>query len=89
MRALQALLDEWDALAERQEGRAGRALALLEAAEGAGPETKEPLWHRFLDTTRRPRYLSSLPARADRHRWAEAAFAAAAATRSPRCSGSP
>ncbi len=38
--SVEALLDEWDALAERQEGRVGRALALLEAAEGARPETK-------------------------------------------------
>jgi hypothetical protein len=44
MRTLQGLLDEWDALAERPEGRAGRALALIEAAEGAGAETTEPLW---------------------------------------------
>jgi long-chain acyl-CoA synthetase len=81
MRALPALLDAWDEHAEREEGRPEAALALLSAAESADPRTPASLWHRFLDTTRRPRYLASLPARADRHRWAEAAFAAVRASR--------
>jgi len=37
MRALTALLDAWDGHAERAEGRAGAALALLSAAESADP----------------------------------------------------
>ena len=81
MRALAALLDAWDRCGEPATRRSEAALALLSAAENADPRTPAALWHRFLDTTRRPRYLTSLPARADRHRWAEAAFAAVRASR--------
>jgi long-subunit acyl-CoA synthetase (AMP-forming) len=83
MRALPALLDRWDETAALPDAgdRAEGALALLAAAGAAGPRTPASLWHRFLDTTRRPRFLQALPARADRHRWAEAAFAAVRASR--------
>ena len=77
MRALEAQLDRWD----QTEGGPAAALALLSAAEAAGPRVSPALWHRFLDTTRRPRFLQSLPGRADRHRWADAAFAAIRASR--------
>jgi long-chain acyl-CoA synthetase len=79
MRALESRLDAW----RRSEGaapeaaRAGAA-ALVEAAEAAlrEPATPAELWHRFLDETRRTRYLEALGSREARHRWAEAAFGA-------------
>ena len=50
----------------------------MEAAEAAlrEPATPAALWHRFLDETRRTRYLEALGSREARHRWAEAAFGA-------------
>jgi long-chain acyl-CoA synthetase len=71
------LLEEWEEHAEapRGEGLSAKALAVLGAAESAGPGTPLPLWHRFLDTTRRPPFLQALPGRAERHRWAAVAFA--------------
>jgi long-subunit acyl-CoA synthetase (AMP-forming) len=81
MRDLAALLDAWEGRAADAGGVSEAALALLSAAEGADPGTPAPLWHRFLDTTRRPRFLLSLPSREARHRWAEAAFAAVRASR--------
>ena len=50
-----------------------RALAVLVAAEGAlgtSPPGKA-LWHRFLDLTRLSPFLTTLPDRAHRERWAE------------------
>jgi non-ribosomal peptide synthetase component F len=83
MRALRDLLDEWDERAALPDagGRTREALRLLAAGESAGAGTPAPLWHRFLDTTRRPRFLQSLPCRTDRHRWADAAFEAVRTSR--------
>ena len=82
-RALRDLLDEWDerAASPEAEGLTAGALRLLAAAESAEAGMPAPLWHRFLDTTRRPRFLQSLPGRADRHRWADAAVEAIRASR--------
>jgi len=59
-----------------------RAEELLEAAEAAlssgGVETAD--WHRWLDATRRREHLLALPDRAARHRWADAAIGAVAAS---------
>jgi long-subunit acyl-CoA synthetase (AMP-forming) len=58
------------------------SVELLEAAtaaldtNGAAPA----LWHRWLDTTRRREHLLALPDRPARHRWADAAVAAVAAS---------
>ncbi|HSD67697.1 MAG TPA: AMP-binding protein, partial [Vicinamibacteria bacterium] len=81
MRALASFLDAWDEEPPRPDGRPEAALALLSAAERADPRTPARLWHRFLDATRRPCFLRSLPTRADRYRWAETAFAAVRASR--------
>ncbi len=76
-------LDDWAerAASPQAEGLTESALRLLGAADSPGPGVSASLWHRFLDTTRRPRFLRSLPAREDRHRWAEAAFAGIRASR--------
>jgi long-subunit acyl-CoA synthetase (AMP-forming)/GNAT superfamily N-acetyltransferase len=54
------------------------AAALLEAAEAAlaAGGVPPPLWHRWLDVTRRREHLFALPDRGARHRWAEAAVRA-------------
>lgn len=59
-----------------------RALELLGSAEAAlSSEGAAPaLWHRWLDTTRRREHLLALPDRAARHRWADAALGAVAAS---------
>jgi long-subunit acyl-CoA synthetase (AMP-forming)/GNAT superfamily N-acetyltransferase len=77
VKRLEARLAEW---AERPAGppEAAReaASALLEAAEMARRDAAVPaaLWHRFLDATRRPRFLRALGPREARERWAETAF---------------
>ncbi|RPJ72946.1 MAG: long-chain fatty acid--CoA ligase, partial [Acidobacteria bacterium] len=68
-------LEAWEHHAGEPDRPSAAALDLLAAAEGAGASVPATLWHRFLDATRRPRFLQSLPTRADRYRWAEAAFA--------------
>jgi long-subunit acyl-CoA synthetase (AMP-forming) len=74
---LESRLDAWQGRpsASTEAARAS-ARALLEAALSARRETRAALWHRFLDETRRPPFLQALGEREDRHRWAEAAFAA-------------
>ena len=59
-----------------------RAASLLEAAESALATggVAPALWHRWLDVTRRREHLFALPDRAARHRWAEAAVRAVAAS---------
>lgn len=59
-----------------------RSVELLQAAEAAlGAEGVAPaLWHRWLDATRRREHLLALPDRPARHRWADAAVAAVAAS---------
>lgn len=88
MRALAALLDQWQERAaadSASDGLSPLARQVLEAAEA--PRTKgqkapaAALWHRFLDLTRRPRFLAALGTRELRERWAEAAFAAIRASR--------
>ena len=74
-------LDAWERHADDPERRPGDAVALLCAAEQAGPRTPAPAWHRFLDATRRPRFLQSLPGRSERERWAAAAFGGVRAAR--------
>ena len=63
MRALRDLLDEWDerAASPEAEGLTAGALAPPRGRRGGGAADPAPLWHRFLDTTRRPRFLQSLP----------------------------
>jgi long-chain acyl-CoA synthetase len=55
------------------------ASSLLQQAEclisgGSDGAVDRATWHAFLEVTARPRFLSSLPDRAHRYRWAEAAF---------------
>jgi hypothetical protein len=51
-------LDAWDHHAAEPDRPSAAALDLLAAAEEAGASVPAPLWHRFLDATRRPRFLS-------------------------------
>jgi long-chain acyl-CoA synthetase len=74
-------LDAWERHADDPERRAGAAVALLCAAEQAGPRTPASAWHRFLDATRRPRFLQSVPSRTDRERWANVAIGGVRASR--------
>ena len=81
MSRLEARLDAWErraAGAGSPEALAPLALALVEAAEAAAGRAPLPraVWHRFLDTTRRPAFLRALGRREARYRWAESAFAA-------------
>lgn len=59
---------------------ADRAGELLEAAGAAllSGDVAPPLWHRWLDSTRRRDHLLALPDRAARHRWADVAVRAVA-----------
>jgi hypothetical protein len=65
------------------ETRRTEARSLLEAAQASlrSPEVDPRLWHRFLDSTRRPSFLRALGGRESRHQWAEVAFAAIRASR--------
>ncbi|HYN40694.1 MAG TPA: AMP-binding protein, partial [Thermoanaerobaculia bacterium] len=60
-----------------------RSVELLDAAEAtlSSGGVAPALWHRWLDTTRRRDHLLALPDRATRHRWADVAVAAVAASR--------
>jgi long-subunit acyl-CoA synthetase (AMP-forming)/GNAT superfamily N-acetyltransferase len=59
-----------------------RSVELLDAAEAAltSDGAAPALWHRWLDTTRKRDHLLALPDRAARHRWADAAVSAIAAS---------
>jgi long-subunit acyl-CoA synthetase (AMP-forming) len=81
MRSLASMLDAWEDPAREPDGRSAAAAALLSAAEAAAGRAPAALWHRFLDATRRPGFLRSLPTRADRHRWAGVAIAGVRASR--------
>jgi long-subunit acyl-CoA synthetase (AMP-forming) len=68
-------LAEWAA----GQGSPDQALVLLETAQellrsGRAADVPEADWHRFLDLTRRPRYLQALPDRERRHAWADTTF---------------
>jgi long-subunit acyl-CoA synthetase (AMP-forming)/GNAT superfamily N-acetyltransferase len=82
-RRLGRRLAEWEGRPV-EPAEAGREAAglLLEAAEAAVSATGAAagLWHRFLDVTRRTRFLQALGPRTERERWAEVAIAAARAS---------
>jgi long-subunit acyl-CoA synthetase (AMP-forming) len=78
---LSARLDDWRgapaAPPPAAPGDAGRATALLEAAEEAlavGGNAPRAVWEDYLALTRRPRFLTSLSDDAARHRWAGTTF---------------
>jgi len=72
---LEESLARWESAPSQE-----RAVGLLEAAEAALAlgGVAPPLWHRWLDTTRRSEHLLALPGRTVRHRWADAAVSAVA-----------
>ena len=63
---LERLLDRWD---DDRDPAVAAALAAM------SPDMTAP-WRRFLETTARPGFLSALPDRSTRHRWADLAMAA-------------
>ncbi len=76
-----ALLEGWHVAAgARTSGGGGEhAAALLAAAEkllAEGGSDESQLWQAYLEATGRPDYLSALPDRAARQRWAQTTFAA-------------
>ena len=84
MKLLESRVSGWEGRPpEPPEGAREAALRLLDAAEAARRRGTVPalLWHRFLDATRRPRFLQALGAREARDRWADVAVAAIQASR--------
>ncbi len=77
MPRLQESLARWESAPSTE-----RSVELLDAAESAlaSGGVAPLLWHRWLDVTRRRDHLLSLPGRTERHRWADAAVGAVAAS---------
>ena len=74
------LLAVWQPEAGKGAPEAESAVSMLKAAEAlvdSGAAVPDSDWHRFLDLTRLPDFLESLPDAGHRERWAEVCFAAA------------